>query len=254
MNNHLISVAGRTNLETSIPSVTSSEAPLAFRVPLTHYVGDEFEQVRSDVRSYDGKLYTNDLFYWDSMHGHPSEEVKAGTIPAERYERHEAGAAPDRLKYDMQQFVLIDGEAWIQCGEPAYQVLAGREGIVIEATIDLKAAGRPGIQFAANDWGSALMQGFAIAADRGIGNFDEALEAAQRIHVLDERAISREPYEELLERKTREVQTIAGIITSIASAAKTESILDARETFRGIETAIATAREVMESIYVVPGS
>lgn len=257
MNLHPISVSGPTNLETSIPSVSSAEAFLAFRVPLTHYVGAELTQVFSDVRAYDGKLYTNDPHFQDTVNGHPADqvraEVKAGAIPANRYGLYDAPTTRDRFEYDMQQFILVDGEVWTQCDEPGYQVLASRQGVMIEATMSRSASGRPGILFAANDWYSALRQGFAIAADRGLGNFNESLEAARRIHVLNERAVTREPYEDVLERRTREVQAIAGRIANLGAAAERRGIHDATKTLQEIEAAVAEAREALKGIYVVEG-
>jgi hypothetical protein len=254
---HSVAVESSTSIETSIPSLTSTEATLAFQVPLRHYVGAELTDVLSDVRAHDGQLYTNDHHFRDTLFGHPADqiraEVKDGTIRANLYSLDHPTTAQDRFEHDMQQFILIDGEVWTRCGEPAYQVLASRLGVMIEATIDLSATARPGILFAATDWDSALRQGNAIATDRGLVGFKDSLEATRRIQVLDEHMVTREPYEAVLAHKTTEIQSIFGKISNLATAAERRSVLDAHAALREIETAVASVRETMGGVYVVEG-
>ena len=189
-------------IQVSIPSLTSEEAPVAFRLSDYHHK----ENKQTEIRWYQGKLweqYTD----WDRS-GERAVRVtdfKADYLPRLLRPGLPYGHARSRelcqkrYRKEAERFVLIDGNIWERAGEPRYVINTfglghnhGGTGLFVEEYYNSNISRER--YFSALDGDKAVSEANRIAERRGdtesMGRFEKMIE------VLLPEAVTIQPLKE----------------------------------------------------------
>lgn len=193
------------DVELSIPNITSDDAPVGFTTTTTSFervrhddgssTSEEVE-VTSEVRTYDGKLYSavaGDVdatpenlipraFYIGGF-GNTRPRMHAGS----------AAASAEEAQAEVDSFVAIDGKLWNECGEPVYFVrtygLGSNNGgtslLVGDSTYVADEPGHtaPEHVFPAGQRDAAISYAQGVAQERGDSHSITRFQDAGRIEV-----------------------------------------------------------------------
>jgi hypothetical protein len=174
-------------LPIGIPSVTSEEAPVAFRLSDYHY--EKMEQ-KTEVRAYRGKLYErmtmNDMYAHGGFDNVKPEQLADHiriwtTLSTDRTRE----LVTKEMRKESKKYIVVDGCVWEQCGEPRYVVNTfglghnhGGTGLFVEKHYNPNIANRN--YFSALDGDKAVTYANQVAERRGdtedVGKFEKMIE------------------------------------------------------------------------------
>lgn len=171
----------------SVRSVSSDEAPIAFRLSDYHHK----RYGKTVIRFFKGKFYRI-VVYEDLYCGGERKPVKPTDVakhlhPSMSYNEHERTKehCANAFKQEAKRLLVIDGEAWEQCGEPMYQVCTfglghnhGGTGLFVEHFYNPNIPNRN--YFSALDGDRAVAYANEVAQRRGdtkdVGKFEKMIE------------------------------------------------------------------------------
>lgn len=176
-----------------IKSVTSKEAPIAFRLSDYHNT----EEGTTEMRSYGKKLYKQYMLQGKYIEGHDEDEYKRYPMPFEYLQRiihpylthsHEERNKEyvvKKYKDELDFYIIIDGNIWQSCNEPRYCIITFGLGHNHGGTgLFVKDCYNPNIPnewyFSALDGDKAVAKANEIAQRRGdtnsVGTFEKMIE------------------------------------------------------------------------------
>ena len=189
-------------IKVNVPSVTSQEAPVAFR--LSDY--SHREEKRTELRWYGGKLWRQ-YTEWDRS---GEKSVRATDFGPEHLEHLLNPSLPwghsrtraicvKRYRQEAEQYLLIDGHIWERAGEPRYVVNTfglghnhGGTGLFVEEFYNDNIPNTN--YFSALDGEAAVAYATKVATRRGdtesLGKFEKMIE------VLIPEAVTIRPLQE----------------------------------------------------------
>jgi hypothetical protein len=226
----------RGEIKVSIPSVSSEEAPIAFR--LSDY--SHTEKGKTEIRWYDGKLYSrcvmDDFVSRGGKESVKPEYMAENCRPSLPYGHNRSREiCVKRYRSYYQDYILVDGYVWRRCGEPRYVVNTfglghnhGGTGLFVEEYYNQNIPASN--YFSALDGDAAVAYANKVAERRGdtesMGRFEKMIE------VLIPEAVTIRP-----ETEHGEGDAFINKINRIAEAAPDS-------TTAGLLALMATAQEI----------
>lgn len=170
-----------------VRSVTSQEAPVAFRLSDYHHVSEN----TTEIRFFKGKLWeqvnNRRMFCGGDLNQVGFEDLPRLLYPGLTYDEKERSRdyCISRYKEEIRRFLVIDGKIWRRVGEPRYVVNTfglghnhGGTGLFVETFYNENIAKRN--YFSALDVDKAVAYANEVARRRGdtndVGKFEKMIE------------------------------------------------------------------------------
>lgn len=170
-----------------VRSVTSQEAPVAFRLSDYHHVSEN----TTEIRFFKGKLWeqvnNRRMFCGGDLNQVGFEDLPRLLYPGLTYDEKERSRdyCISRYKEEIRRFLVIDGKIWRRVGEPRYVVNTfglghnhGGTGLFVETFYNENIAKRN--YFSALDGDKAVAYANEVAQRRGdtedVGTFEKMIE------------------------------------------------------------------------------
>lgn len=176
----------------TVPSVSSSAAPIAFISTGKGWVNGDFVDIESEYRLFGGRIFSPMTRYdVDPVLATPEFFAQQGT---RWVEGRTAEAAAEIAERQFDGYLIVDGFVWSAGKEPVYEVNTGGLGYnhgytSLGATTRYEANIADEHYFAADEYELALAHAIDVAETRGDNNSVERIKAYTPIRVLIPEAV-----------------------------------------------------------------
>lgn len=236
-----VSHEGRTTI--TVPIVDAESAPVGLIVADHEYVGENFEVVNREYRSYNDQLYREQLTgrrHGDLVDATPEWLAKqASAYGRLRVDGQTLSEAEEAAQKSVSGYISVDGRVWEVANEPVYRTMTfglggNHGGTSLSIGTAPETTSNAGDEFyhPLDQYDAAVEYAVAVATERGDSLSIDSIRTSPRSEVLDPTLIGRtwnpathidyvKPYDLTKENFAQEMALFRIRIEAVPGAVKT---------------------------------